>query len=321
VSAGDEPPSRKRRVRDTVLTLSSQGVLPDRILTQTLEILAQPEGNLSNELRTRNQLLDDLTEERVRVGEFIEQWHELDSKEAVAQAGSDGDKKIKGKDERSKLEVFGIPLFHRAWGKDPATGKERVARGVFAVGTISVGVVAVSRFLAVGVIAIAPVSIGLWVLGVLAIGLNAAGMLRLSLIELPWWQALLTVFVAGLAGGFLYSRRRASANGMLDELALFAFRTWKGGGAPVRGGKVTAICGRFVVDLTDAPLPEGRVEIEANAVLGAVRIITPPGRAVVVEGAPILGKFAGPRGGVGDGAPIVVRGAAVLGAVVAGPVG
>ncbi len=319
LSSSDDPSSRKRRVRDTVLTLSSQGVLPDRILTQTLEILAEPGSDRSDELRTRNQLLNDLADERVRIGEFIEQWHELDSKEAVARAASDGSKKIKGKNERSKLEVFGIPLFHRAWGKDPATGKERVARGVFALGTISVGAVAVSRFLAVGVIAIAPVSIGLWVLGLLAIGLNAGGMLRLSLVELPWWQGVLIVLAAGLAGGFLYSRSRMSAQGVLDELALFAFRTWKGQRAPVRGGNVTAICGRYVVDLSNAALAEGSVELDVNAVLGAVRIVTPANRPVVVEGAPILGKFAGAQGARVDGPPIVVRGVAVLGAVEAGP--
>ena len=63
----------------------------------------------------------------------------------------------------------------------------------------------------------------------------------------------------------------------------------------------------------------GVVQLEVNAVLGAVRIVTPEGRPVVIEGAPILGKFSGPDGGATGGAPVVVRGAAALGFVRVGP--
>ncbi len=208
-SAESDASTRKRRARDAVLGLSSQGVLPDRILSQALTILSQPEDDDSNAFRERNQLLDDLAEERVRVGEFIEQWHELDSRETAAAAPSKGRKKPLLKEERSKAEIFGLPLFHKSWAQDPATGKRGIAAGVVAVGNISVGVVAIGKWLAIGAVAIAPISIGLWALGLVAIGVKALGLAPLSLVDLPWWQALLLVAGLALAGGLLYKLRKS----------------------------------------------------------------------------------------------------------------
>jgi hypothetical protein len=299
-----------------VLGLGNRGLLPDRILSQSLEIISRPDAEESSEARSRNQLLDDLTEERVRVGEFIEQWHELDSREAAVKAAPESGKKPNWRDQRSRAEVLGLPLYHKAWGQDPATGKERIATGVVALGNISIGVVALGRWMAVGVIAISPVSIGLWALGLLAIGFKALAPLALSLTDLQWWQALLVVLATGVAGGFLFSRRKPARDaGRLHQLALFSLRSWNEPGAPVQGGKVLAICGRYVVDLTHARLMGERIEIEADAFLGVVRVLAPPGWRVSVAGTPLLGSYTGPSVGSAAGPVIVVRGAAVLGAV------
>ena len=316
-TAGDsDPSSRKKRIRQTVLGLGSEGLLPDRILSQSLEIISRPDGDQTEELRSRNHLLDELSGERLLVGEFIERWHDLDSRETAVEYEAAPARKQKSKDERSKIEVFGLPLYHKTQGKHPATGKERVAKGIFAVGGISIGAVAIARFLAIGGIAIAPVSIGLWTLGLLAIGLQAYGLLRLSLIEYPWWQGLLIVLAAALIGGFLNSRRKSRLPGVLDGLAMLSFRTWNHSDAPLRGGSVAAICGSYTVDLMTTALADGPIEIEANAFLGIIRILAPPDRPVTVHGVPILGGFSGPAAQrVKSGASIAVRGAAVLGSV------
>jgi serine/threonine protein kinase len=204
--------TRRQRVRETVMDLGAQGLLPDRILSQSLEIIARPETDASDELRSRNKLLDDLSAERVRVGEFIEQWHDIDSREAAAAAPHGAGSKPKWRDDRSESEILGLPLFHKAWGKNPQTGKERIASGVFAFGNVSIGVIAVGRWVAIGVIAVSPLSLGLWALGVVAVGIKAVAPFAVSLSDLTWWQALLLILGAGLAGGLLYARQKRSAN-------------------------------------------------------------------------------------------------------------
>ena len=71
---------RKRQVRELILDLGSKGLLPGRILSQALEVISRSADERSEVQRKRNRLLDDLLYERVRVGEFIEQWHQLESK-------------------------------------------------------------------------------------------------------------------------------------------------------------------------------------------------------------------------------------------------
>ena len=201
--------SPKRRVRDTVLHLSSQGVLPDRVLTQTLEILNRPDSDeAADESAARRRLLDDLADNRVRVGEFLDQWHEIDSREAVAATPADGKSKKPGKDARSKAEIFGYPIYVRCTGKDPASGKEKVATGVIAIGNIAVGVVAVGSWAALGAVAISPVSIGLWALGLAAVGLKAVGFAALSLSDLAWWQGLLVALGVGAGSAVVFHLRK-----------------------------------------------------------------------------------------------------------------
>ena len=330
---------RKRQIRELILDLGGKGLLPDRILSQAIEVISRGSDESSETGRIRNHLLDDLLYGRVRVGEFIEQWHHSES-EQQASVMDEPDKKEASKkkrkscdvrsqaeifgiplshkawgkdpstgkeriamgvfacgnisvglvacarwiakscDVRSQAEIFGIPLSHKAWGKDPSTGKERIAMGVFACGNISVGLVACARWIAIGGIAISPVSIGIWALGLLSIGLHANGVFNLSVSRLPFWQALLIAIAAALVGGFLFNRHkvRGLADGdLLNELALFSLREWRDSRTSFRGGRVIAIAARYVVDLTEIQPPGQEVVIEANALLGAVRIRVPEG--------------------------------------------
>ena len=326
-SAGREQTLRKRQVRDLILDLGSKGLLPDRILSQALDVISRLAHESSDGEAERTRLLDDLLYERVRVGEFIEQWHRLESQQEAPVIEEPGSKKRKKKkqksrDVRSQAEIFGIPLCHRAWGKDPSTGKERIATGVFAFGNISVGLVACARWLAIGGVAISPISVGLWALGIIAIGHDAAGIFRLSLSELPFWQALLIVVTVALVGGFLLNRRKhrgPADQSRLDELALFSFREWRGHGALSQSGRMFAICGRSVVDLTEVQPVGESFSIDAYAVLGAIRIRTPEGWRVIIKGTPILGRFAVPTTSHSEqgraGQCLVVNGTAILGSV------
>ena len=280
VHAEEEQPLRKRQVRERVLDLGNKGLLPDSILSQALEVISRSTGEGSEETGGRNHLLDDLLYERIQVGEFIEQWHRLESgQEAPEVEATDSNtrtkKKRKSRDVRSQAEVFGIPLYHCACGRDPSTGQERVAKGVVAFGNISVGLVACASWLAIGGIAVSPVSIGLWAFGLIAIGLNAVGLFQLSLNELSFWQALLITIAAVLIGGFVLAKRKVhgpTTEGAIDELALFSSRQWRVHREIFRGGRVVAICGHYVLDLTEAQLPSETTTIVATAICGAVRI-------------------------------------------------
>jgi len=95
-----------------------------------------------------------------------------------------------GFEYRSELELFGWPLVHVTKGYDPLTGKQRVSRGVIAIGEIAVGVLAVGGF-ALGGIAVGGMGVGVIALGGLAIGGLAAGGIALG--------------VAAALGGVAYS--------------------------------------------------------------------------------------------------------------------
>ena len=76
-----------------------------------------------------------------------------------------------GNEYKSKRTVWGLPLVHIAHGIDPATGRPRVARGIFAMGNIAFGVFAFGG-IAFGLIAFGGIALGLAVFGGLAVGLG-----------------------------------------------------------------------------------------------------------------------------------------------------
>ena len=77
-------------------------------------------------------------------------------------------------DYRSKRTLFGLPLLHVTAGQDPATGRERVAKGIIAIGGRAKGVVAVGG-VATGGFAIGGISTGVITFGGVSCGFIALG--------------------------------------------------------------------------------------------------------------------------------------------------
>lgn len=82
-------------------------------------------------------------------------------------------KRKAGYEYRSERMVWGRPLVHVAFGRNPETGKVMVARGFIAIGTFARGFFAIGSF-AMGVFTIAGVGLGLFSFAGVAIGLLAA---------------------------------------------------------------------------------------------------------------------------------------------------
>lgn len=78
-----------------------------------------------------------------------------------------------GYEYRSKTEVFGWPLVHVCHGIDPRTGRQRVAKGVIAIGGVAVGGFAFGG-VAFGVFTFGGASVGLMSFGGAAVGLLVA---------------------------------------------------------------------------------------------------------------------------------------------------
>ncbi|MEM8995072.1 MAG: serine/threonine-protein kinase [Acidobacteriota bacterium] len=78
-----------------------------------------------------------------------------------------------GYDYTSKERLFGLPLIHICFSRDPEGHRVRVARGVIAIGDVAVGGLAIGG-LAIGGVAIGGASLGLIGFGGLALGLLVA---------------------------------------------------------------------------------------------------------------------------------------------------
>ncbi len=104
-------------------------------------------------------------------------------------------------DYRSKKEWFGLPLLHVTSGPDPETGKERLAKGIVAIGGRAKGVLAIGG-VASGGIAIGGVTTGVVSLGGLAMGLFSLGGLALGLVGALGGMAVAPVAIGGGALGY-----------------------------------------------------------------------------------------------------------------------
>jgi len=68
---------RRKALRDRLLDLAHQGSLPNRILSKALDVIAQPSTDTSDALRRYNALLDQLLQDRLKIGDFIEEWYDV----------------------------------------------------------------------------------------------------------------------------------------------------------------------------------------------------------------------------------------------------
>jgi hypothetical protein len=117
----------------------------------------------------------------------------------------------------------------------------------------------------------------------------------------------------------LYSM--APAGGALSEkrtLAVMSEIKKVGEWVPARRNVVWAIMGSAELDLREALLSQGEIEIEATAIMGEVKVIVPPGLRISCDGLAIMGEFKEFHSAGGDdpGAPLVrIHGVALMGSV------
>lgn len=124
-----------------------------------------------------------------------------------------------GYDYRSKTECFGWPLIHVCSGRDPQTGKKRIAKGIVAIGDIAVGGFACGG-VAAGVVTFGGASVGLISFGGAAVGLllaigGAAIGFGLSLGGLT----IGTVAIGGLAFGYYGQGGAGAVAHRLDDVS------------------------------------------------------------------------------------------------------
>jgi hypothetical protein len=142
-----------------------------------------------------------LEKERARRQQSAEEF-----KTQVAGAGSIGGQRLHHRyqesfEYQSKRRLWGMPLLHVVHGRDPATGRVREARGVFAFGDKARGVVAIGGR-AHGVFACGGMASGVVAIGGLAVGLISMGGAALGLLFALGGLSIGALSFGGLAMGY-----------------------------------------------------------------------------------------------------------------------
>ena len=106
-----------------------------------------------------------------------------------------------GLDYKSKAHIGSWPLVHLAYGLDPKSGKQRVARGVIAMGGRATGFIALGG-IAKGVIAFGGIAFGVFSIGGLGAGLLTFAGLGVGLLFCYGGLAIGTTAYGGLAIGY-----------------------------------------------------------------------------------------------------------------------
>ncbi len=129
---------------------------------------------------------------------------------------------------RSPRTLFGRPVLHIAFGRDPATGRPRVARGIIAIGSRAVGALAIGGqacgLVAIGGLALGGLAVGGLGAGVLAVGGLAAGGISVGGVSLGLLLALGGLAIGGNAAGGL-AIGEAAAGGLGLGNAVWDART------------------------------------------------------------------------------------------------
>ncbi|MBI3850194.1 MAG: serine/threonine protein kinase [Verrucomicrobia bacterium] len=136
----------------------------------------------------------------------------------------------RGVDYRSKMTLFGLPLVHVASGIDPATGRQRVAKGIIAIGGMAKGVVAFGG-VAMGGVTFGGLSLGVVAFGGCALGLVAFGGLAIALVVALGGGAIAPIAIGGGAVGYFAYGGGAIGVHVLDAVtkdpaAEHFFRPW-----------------------------------------------------------------------------------------------
>lgn len=119
--------------------------------------------------------------------------------------------------------------------------------------------------------------------------------------------------ISGIAG-------RESADPEFDYMAIFGGIKQRVTVKNFRGGRLTALCGGFEIDLTRADIDGQMAVIDASALMGGGEIRVPPGWVIEIQGIAILGGYTDEtHQEIADPATakrLIVKGIAALGGVV-----
>jgi hypothetical protein len=133
----------------------------------------------------------------------------------------------------SHRRVMGMPLLHYTYGRDPRTGRRKVARGFVAVGRIAVGVFALGQ-LAIGIIPVGQAAFGLLLgFGQLATGVVAIGQVAIGLLFglgqiATGWVSIGQIAVGFFSMGQITWATHGRDMRYADPLAKAFFRKWFG---------------------------------------------------------------------------------------------
>lgn len=75
---------RRTRIREKLIALAAEGVIPDRVLSKALSVLGVKPGEMTTQQKARDELLDRFDDGRVRLGDFVEEWLRLDWAESLS---------------------------------------------------------------------------------------------------------------------------------------------------------------------------------------------------------------------------------------------
>jgi hypothetical protein len=120
----------------------------------------------------------------------------------------------------------------------------------------------------------------------------------------------------GMARGFVQS---TDANGRIKMDVVMSNAQRRAEPGVFRGGELNAVLASAELDLRAATLPEGRVELETNAVMGGIVLYVPHGWRVVSASTSVLGNVEDhteqTAGGESPRNTLYLRGAVVMGSI------
>jgi hypothetical protein len=157
--------------------------------------------------------------------------------------------------------------------------------------------------------------------------LHAAGYVRVGFAGL--WPLLLIVFGVQLilraqrgpqpGREWGKSKWRIDEQGRVKLDVVLSGATKRSETGPFRGGELNVVMGGLEFDLREATLPDGRADLEANAVLSSIELFVPRSWRVVSKATSVMGTIEDHTSpsGADDAtrATLVLRGAAVMGAI------
>jgi len=137
-----------------------------------------------------------------------------------------------GVDYKSTQTILGVPLLHVATGRDPVTGKRRVARGIIAVGEVAIGVLAFGG-ISMGLFAFGGLALGGLAIAGLAGGVTTIGGMSIAVLFAYGGVSIGYVAYGGLAigyyamGGAAFGAHALGGN-HYDAVARHFFKGWTG---------------------------------------------------------------------------------------------